>query len=78
MARKIVVDNKTYQWRVGKDNIVIRGDGYKHVISIYQLGTEYMGMKPYDIEKMSDKHSFHITPDNIRKVIENTTKEQAK
>lgn len=67
--RKIVINNTTWHYRIGKQNVVAHrdGDNKKYVIDFSKL----MGMDWYSIEHDAWKQNFHITPANIAGWIEN-------
>lgn len=73
--RKIVVNDKKYKYRIGRQNVVIvedinEGEENKIVVSFSEL----TNMSPDDIERAKWKRYFSITPKDIANYIE--TKDQ--
>ena len=60
--RKIVVYNKEYQYRIGKQNVVIRCDGKKFSVVDFSKLT---GMSWNDIERGEWERQFHIKPNQV-------------
>jgi len=74
--RKIVVNNKTYKYRIGRQNVVIvedinEGEENKTVVSFSTL----TNMSPNDIERAKWKRYFSITPSDIANYIKSNIKE---
>ena len=59
--RKIVVNDKTYLYRISKGNTVIRCDGKTKIIDHSKL----TGRSWYDIERGTWKRYFHIKPKEV-------------
>jgi hypothetical protein len=65
--RKIHTGNKIFQWKYIKSKIIIMTpDDKKIVIS----DTDLSEMSNYEIERAKWKHSFTITPGQVKKYIE--------
>ena len=60
--RKIIVDDKEYEYRVGRSHVVIHFEGKK--ISVPDF-SELTGEKWHVIEHDQHKENFRITPKHI-------------
>ena len=61
--RKIVVDGKTFKWRIGRSNISIRSKNVHLVLSFT------IAFPNEDIEQAEWKKCFHITPIGVEGII---------
>ncbi len=64
--RKLIINNKEYLWRCGKENIVIKLPSGKKIA----VPLEKIPNIPEDIERASWKKSLHITPGDVSQYIE--------
>lgn len=57
--RKLVVDDKTYEYRIGRSHVVIHCEGKKIAVPNF---SELTGEKWHVIEHDQHKRNFRITP----------------
>jgi len=67
--RKIVVNGKTWEWRVGRSNVVLKLDKQKHIVKFEEIVYHRCGFNERAaheyVERGQRKRYFHITPADI-------------
>ena len=60
--RKLIIDDKEYEYRIGRSHVVIHCEGQKIAVPNFSKLT---GEKWHVIEHDQHKGNFHITPSQI-------------